>query len=355
MIESDQRQGPAGGEGARSLTADAIARLVRGTLQGDGSVAVTAVAPLERAGPSDLSFLASPKYTDAFGASRAGVILVAPALGELTSPAAARIIVDRPHDALMAVIPHLYASRLPRATGIHPTAVIGRGVRLGRDTSVGANVVIGAGASIGDGAIIEAGSVVGDGVIVGAGCILWPGVVLYQGTELGERVLVHAGARIGSDGFGYVHRDGVHHKIPHVGRCRIEADVEIGANTTIDRGSIDDTVIGAGTKIDNLVHIGHNVHLGRACLVMAQVGISGSTRIGDGVIIAGQAGLQGHITVGARARIGGQAGVLGDVPAGETWTGYPARPHRESLRAYAALFKLSGLMKRLERLLDGAP
>jgi len=149
-----------------------------------------------------------------------------------------------------------------------------------------------------------------------------------------------------------VHRDGVHRKIPHVGRCRIEADVEIGANTTIDRGSIDDTVVGAGTKIDNLVHIAHNVHIGRACLVMAQVGISGSTRIGDGCIIAGQAGLQGHITVGAGARIGGQAGVLGDVPAGETWTGYPARPHRESLRAYAALFKLSGLMKRLERLLD---
>ena len=351
MIESDQRQGPTGGEGARSLTADAIAHLVGGTVHGDGSVAVRAVAPLERAGPGDLSFLTSAKYADAVSTSRAGVILVAPALADLTPSRAARIVVERPHDALMSVIPHLYPSTLPRASGIHGSAVIGRGARLGRDVTLGANVVIGAGASLGDRVIVEANSVVGDGVVIGADSVLWPGVVLYRGTELGERVLVHAGARLGSDGFGYVYRDGAHDKIQHVGGCRVEADVEIGANTTIDRGSIDDTVIGAGTKIDNLVHIGHNVRIGRACLIMAQVGISGSAHIGDGCIIAGQAGLQGHITVGARARIGGQAGVLGDVPAGETWTGYPARPHRESLRAYAALFKLSGLMKRLERLL----
>jgi UDP-3-O-[3-hydroxymyristoyl] glucosamine N-acyltransferase len=148
-----------------------------------------------------------------------------------------------------------------------------------------------------------------------------------------------------------VHRKGAHQKIPHVGRCRIEADVEIGANSTVDRGSIDDTVIGAGTKIDNLVHVGHNVRIGRGCLIMAQVGISGSAHIGDGCIIAGQAGLGGHITIGAGARIGGQSGVFGDVPAGETWSGYPARPHRESLRATAALFKLSGMIKRLERML----
>jgi UDP-3-O-[3-hydroxymyristoyl] glucosamine N-acyltransferase len=162
--------------------------------------------------------------------------------------------------------------------------------------------------------------------------------------------MLHAGVRLGSDGFGYVYRDGAHRKIPHIGRCRIDDDVEVGANTTIDRGSIDDTIIGAGTKIDNLVHIGHNVHVGRACLIMAQVGISGSARIGDGCIIAGQAGLGGHIDIGAGARIGGQSGVFGDVPAGETWSGYPARPHRESLRASAALFKLAGMVKRLERL-----
>jgi UDP-3-O-[3-hydroxymyristoyl] glucosamine N-acyltransferase len=168
---------------------------------------------------------------------------------------------------------------------------------------------------------------------------------------LADRVIVHAGARLGSDGFGYVFRGGRHEKIPHVGRCIVESDVEIGANTTIDRGSIDDTVIGAGTRIDNLVHIAHNVRIGRLCLIMAQVGIAGSARIDDGAILAGQAGLAGHITIGAGARVAAQAGVFGDMPAGETWSGYPARPHREALRAQAAMFKLPSLLRGLERLL----
>jgi UDP-3-O-[3-hydroxymyristoyl] glucosamine N-acyltransferase len=190
-------------------------------------------------------------------------------------------------------------------------------------------------------------------VTIGEDCIVYPNVVAYAGTVLGDRVQIQSGAVLGSDGFGYVFRDGVHHKIPHVGRCILESDVEIGANTTIDRGSVGDTVIGAGTKIDNLVQVGHNVRLGRLCLVMAQVGISGSTRVGDGAVIAGQAGLAGHITIGAGARIAGQAGVFGDVPPGETWSGYPARPHRESLRAQAAARRLPALLKTLEHSTKG--
>jgi UDP-3-O-[3-hydroxymyristoyl] glucosamine N-acyltransferase len=158
--------------------------------------------------------------------------------------------------------------------------------------------------------------------------------------------------RIGSDGFGYVQRDGQHVKIPHVGRCLIEDDVEIGANTTIDRGSIDDTVIGAGTKIDNLVQIGHNVRIGKGCLIMGQAGIAGSVRVEDGCMILGQVGISGHNTIGKGARVAAQAGVFGDIPAGETWSGYPARPHKEALRAQAALFKLPSLLRRIERLLD---
>jgi UDP-3-O-[3-hydroxymyristoyl] glucosamine N-acyltransferase len=181
---------------------------------------------------------------------------------------------------------------------------------------------------------------------------VFPGATLYPGTALGDRVIVHAGVRLGSDGYGYVFARGAHQKIPHVGRCLIHDDVEIGANTTIDRGSIDDTTIGAGTKIDNLVQIGHNCWIGKLCLIMSQVGLAGSTRVGDGVVIAGQVGTAGHIEIGDRARVGGQAGVFGDVPAGETWSGYPARPHRESLRASAALLKLAGMMKRLEKLLE---
>jgi len=200
--------------------------------------------------------------------------------------------------------------------------------------------------------VLGAHVVVGAGVRIGRGSTVHPHVTLYPGTELGERVTVHAGARIGSDGFGYVFRDGAHQKIPHVGRCIIEHDVEIGANCTIDRGSIDDTVVGAGSKLDNLVHIAHNVHIGRLCLLMAQVGVAGSVRLEDGVILAGQVGVSGHHTIGTGARLAAQAGVFGDVPAGATWSGYPARPHREALRAQAALFKLPGLLRRIERLLD---
>jgi UDP-3-O-[3-hydroxymyristoyl] glucosamine N-acyltransferase len=212
--------------------------------------------------------------------------------------------------------------------------------------------VLGDGVIVGDRARLDAHVVVGDGTRIGADSHVYPHVTIYPGSSLGARVVVHAGARVGSDGFGYVFGDGRHRQIPHVGRCILEDDVDIGANTTIDRGSIDDTIIGAGTKIDNLVQIAHNVHIGRLCLIMSQVGISGSARVGDGCIIAGQVGVQGHIDIGNRARIGGQAGVFGDVPAGETWSGYPARPHRESLRATATLFKLSNIMKRLERLLS---
>jgi len=163
---------------------------------------------------------------------------------------------------------------------------------------------------------------------------------------------VHSGARLGSDGFGYVFRNGSHEKIPHIGRCIIEDDVEIGANTTVDRGSFDDTVIGAGTKIDNLVQVAHNVRIGRLCLIMAQVGIAGSARLGDGVILAGQVGVAGHHTIGDGARVAAQAGVFGDIPGGETWSGYPARPHRQSLRASAALLRLAEIIKTLEKLVE---
>jgi UDP-3-O-[3-hydroxymyristoyl] glucosamine N-acyltransferase len=201
---------------------------------------------------------------------------------------------------------------------------------------------------------VDAQAVIGDGVRIGTDSHIYPSVTAYSGTTIGQRVIVHAGARLGSDGFGYVFRGNRHEKIPHVGRCVIEDDVEIGANTTIDRGSIDDTVIGAGTKIDNLVHVAHNCRIGRLCLIMAQVGIAGSVRVEDGCVIAGQVGLSGHHTIGKGATLGAQAGVFGDIPAGETWSGYPARPHKESLRAHAALFRLAPLIRQLEKLLNAS-
>ena len=343
-----------GGEGGFVLTAAAIAEAVGGQLVGDASVAVSGVAALDRATPRDLSFLGAAKYAPQFAASCAGVVLILPELADAPGQTPARVIVERPQEALLALLP-----RFQRATtvlhGIHPTAVIGAGARLGAGVSIGAYAVVGDGVELGDGVVVGSHCVLGQGVVVGEQSQLVASVTVYSGSRIGKRVTVHAGARIGSDGFGYVQRDRQHLKIPHVGRCILEDDVEIGANTTIDRGSIDDTVIGAGTKIDNLVQIGHNVRIGRACLIMAQAGVAGSVRIEDGCMILGQVGISGHHTIGKGARLAAQAGVFGDIPAGETWSGYPARPHKEALRAQAALFKLPSLLRRIERLLDPKP
>jgi UDP-3-O-[3-hydroxymyristoyl] glucosamine N-acyltransferase len=339
-----------GGESEIVLTASSIAALVNGRLVGDPDAAVTAIAPLDRAGERDLSFLASERYASQFAATRAAVTLVSPELEQVEGPVRARIVVARPHDALLRVLPKLYREPAVVA-GVHPTAAIGRGVRLGAGVRVDAGAVLGDGCLIGAGTMVGANVVVGAGVEVGAQCKLFPNVVLYPGSMLGDRVAIHSGTVVGSDGFGYVYRDNAHQKIPHVGRCIIGDDVEIGANTTIDRGSISDTVVGAGTKIDNLVQVGHNVRIGRLCLIVAQAGIAGSAILEDGVVLGGQVGTRGHITIGKGAQIAGQSGVFGDVPAGATWSGHPARPHKEALRAQAALFKLAKIIRPLERLL----
>lgn len=279
------------------------------------------------------------------------MLLVSRELADTATAARATIVVDKPHDAILTLLPRLYVGP-KRVPGVHPTARIGRGVSIGAGVSIEEFAVIGAGAVVGDGVWIGPHTVVGDGARIGKDSVLYAHSTIYSGSELGERVKIQSGARIGSDGFGYVFRDGAHQPIPHVGRCVLENDVDVGANTTIDRGSVDDTVIGAGTKIDNLVQIGHNVRIGRLCLIVAQVGISGSVHIEDGAVFGGQAGSAGHLTIGAGARIAARAGVISDVPPGETWSGYPARPHRESLRASSALFKLAGIIKKLERLAE---
>jgi UDP-3-O-[3-hydroxymyristoyl] glucosamine N-acyltransferase len=348
-----QGQQPIGGEGGSVLTAAVIAQLTRGELRGDGSAAVSSVAPLDRAATGQLSFCASAKYAPQLETTRASIVLIAPEVGEASTSARARVIVPKPQEALLSLLPRLYVMPT-RTPGIHPTAVIGRGVTLGADAQIGPYVHLGDGAVLGDRVTLDAHVSVGAGVRVGDDTHVRPNAVLYSGTQLGRRVAIHANAVIGSDGFGYVYAEGKHNKIPHVGRCIVEDDVEIGAGTTIDRGSIDDTVVGAGTKIDNLVQVAHNVRIGRLCLIAAQAGIAGSVHIGDGVVIGGQAGLSGHHTIGKGAKIAAQAGIFGDVPPGETWSGYPARPHRESLRAQAALFKLAGMFKQIDRLLGGS-
>jgi UDP-3-O-[3-hydroxymyristoyl] glucosamine N-acyltransferase len=308
---------------------------------------------LDRANASHLSILSNAKYATMLAGSQAGIVLVDPEFRDVPAGRGTRIIVKEPLEKLLALLPRLYPEA-PLSPGVAPTARIGKAATLGERVSIGEYAVIGAGATIGADVAIGAHSVVGERATVGDGSRLWPGTTIYPGATLGRRVMIHSGARIGCDGFGYVFRDGAHNKIPHVGRCIIGDDVEIGANTTIDRGSIDDTVIGNGTKIDNLVHIAHNVRIGEKCLIMAQVGVAGSVTIGDGAVLAGQAGISGHLSIGAGARLAAQAGVFGDIPAGETWSGYPARPHRDSLRASAAVFKLAGMIRRLEKLLESS-
>lgn len=331
-----------------TLRASEIAELVGGELEG-ADAELDAVAPLDRAGPSDLAFLADARYLAYLPASSAGTILIVKSLADRAETERSRIVVNDAHRALATVLPHLYPEGERAAPGVHPTAVVGAS-RLGEDVEIGPYAVIGDGARLGDRVRIGAHVVVGDGCELGDDVTLHPHATLYPGVRVGARSVLHSGVRVGVDGFGYVVVGGGQRKIPQVGGCVIGEDVEVGANTTIDRGSVGATEIGDGVKIDNLVQLGHNVRVGEHSVIVAQVGIAGSTTVGRGVTLAGQAGLAGHIEIGDGATIAAQAGVFGDVPAGEVYSGYPARPHREALRAQAGIFRLSKLTRRMRAL-----
>jgi UDP-3-O-[3-hydroxymyristoyl] glucosamine N-acyltransferase len=342
---------PLSAEPLRTLSATEVAALTRGRLVGPADVTVATIAPLERAGPGDLTFLASARYLPYLEPSRASIVLCAEAFAAEPGGPATRIVVSDPHAALLAVLAVLYPT--PAWTpGVHPSAIIGPGATWDDPVAIAPHVVLGRGVRLGRNVRVAANCVIGDGVTIGDDSELHPLVTCYPGTTIGRRVTVHSGARLGSDGFGYVPgRDGAaHRKIPHVGRCVIGDDVEIGANACVDRGSVDDTVIGDGTKLDNLVHIAHNVHVGRRCLILALAGIAGSSHVEDDVIIAGEVGISDHVTIGQGARVLVQAGVIGDVAPGSTVWGSPARPHREVLRAQAALYRLAPLAAKLESL-----
>jgi len=323
-----------------------IAERVEADLHADPDVTVSGVAPLDTAGPSDISLVVSTRYADAAGSSAAAAVLVGRKLVDRLPDGTPHLAVDDPHAALRLVLLALYPETSPQP-GVHPTAVVDESAELAKGVSVGPFSVIEEGAVLGDGVVVSSHARVGRGSRVGARTLIHAHVTLYPGTELGRDCIIHSGCRLGADGFGYVFTGGRHEKVPQVGGCRIGDEVEIGANSTVDRGSIGDTVVGSGSKIDNLVHIGHNVRIGERVIVVAQVGVSGSTTVGEGVVLGGQAGIGGHLSIGPGARVGAQAGVTADVPAGQTVSGYPARPHREALRAQAALFRLPELLRRL--------
>jgi len=332
-----------------SLTARAVAELIGGRLMGDGGAVLSGIAPLDRAGPGDLSFLASGRYLDAFRSSRAGCVLVAEDFAEVSGGPSTRILVGDPARAMGQIQATLYPEPEP-VPGVDATARLARGVVLGQNVCVGPHSVLGQGVRLGDRVVLGPGEVLEDGVEIGEDSVLGPRVICCRDTRVGKRARIKAGAVLGGTGFGYAPGQGGLERLPHAGRCIIGDDVDIGSNSCIDRGSVDDTVVGDGTKIDNLVQIGHNVRLGRRCLVMSQVGIAGSARIGDGVVLAGQVGVVGHLSIGDGARVAAQSGVGHDLPGGADYGGSPARPHREWLRSHAVLYRLAPIAKEMEAL-----
>ena len=332
------------------LTVRAAAEATGGRSEGDGNATFSRVAPVHAAESGDLAFFAHRRYASELKACRGSALLVAESLSGRSDGPKSRVIVDDPYAALLTLLPLLEPASTESVAAVHPQAVVDPLATLARSVAVGPHAVIEAGAELGEGVRIGANCVIGEGATVGPHSVLHHNVTLYPGTVLGARVIVHSGARVGVDGFGYVAVAGGQAKIPQVGECVVEDDVEIGANCTIDRGSIGRTVIGAGSKLDNLVHIAHNVAVGPGSMLAAQVGVAGSVRVGSDVAMGGQAGISGHVAIGDEARIAAQAGVIGDVAPGRTVSGYPARDHRSFLRAMANLMRLPSLIKRLKRL-----
>jgi UDP-3-O-[3-hydroxymyristoyl] glucosamine N-acyltransferase len=298
----------------------------------------TGIAPLQTAEAGEVSFLDNRKYADALAATRAGAVIVHPDMADRVPATAVAVISDEPY-AAWARVAALFHPVPPARPGVHPTAVVAADAAVDPGAEIGPLAVIGNHAEIGPRCCIGPAAIIGDGVVLGADCRIGAHATLSHAL-LGDRVIVYPGARIGQDGFGFAVGGEGFVSVPQIGRVVIEDDVEIGANTTIDRGSLHDTLIGAGSRLDNLVQIGHNVRLGRGCVIVSQVGISGSTILEDHVMVGGQAGFTGHLRIGMRARIGAQAGVMSDVPPGADVVGSPAWPAREFFRHVAVLRRL---------------
>ncbi|HTP42895.1 MAG TPA: UDP-3-O-(3-hydroxymyristoyl)glucosamine N-acyltransferase [Nitrospiria bacterium] len=327
-----------------------LADLIGGRVVGDPSMVIAGIAPLREASPGQIGFLSNPRYVADLASTHASAVILAPRYEAATAPPSlARVIVDDPYYAMCQVIRHFH-DRPYLPSGVSPLASVGQGVTMGRDVSVQPFVVIGERAVIGDRVTLSAGCYIGEEAAIGDDSLLYPNVTVRERVRLGRRVIVHSGTVIGSDGFGYAFHGGLHHKIPQVGTVIIEDDVELGANVTVDRATLGQTVIGRGTKVDNLVQIAHNVTIGERSIIVAQAGISGSTALGKGVVLAGQVGVVGHVTIGDGVRVGAQSGVAQNVSAGQDLSGSPAIPHRQWLAVQATLPKLPELRKRLHRL-----
>ncbi len=322
-----------------------LAAAVQGDLDGDGSVEIRGVAPIDRAGAGEITFVADPKYLSALNDTGAAAVVLAPG-------------VPSPIPAIRSTNPYLAFAKIVTLTqqgektplGVNADLIQGEGCDLGKELSIYPRVTLGSHVRIGDRVTLYPGVIIGDGVILGDDIVLHAGVSVREGVRIGNRVMIHDGAVIGSDGFGFAPDGKRYFKIPQIGGVVIADDVEIGANTTIDRGALGDTIIGTGTKIDNLVHIAHNVVIGEDSIILAQVGIAGSTVIGNHGTLAGQVGVAGHLSIGDNVTVGAQSGVTKNIGADETVSGLPVIAHRDWLKAAASFAHLPAIRRDLHRL-----
>ncbi len=324
-----------------------IAKWIDAVVDGDAAVQISNLAKIEEAGKADLTFISNPRYEKQINTTQAGAVLVS-----MDFPKSDKTLLRcaDPYYAFMTLVQKLYGSQKPPTPGIHPTAVVADDAVIAAGASIGPHVVVAAGCRIGDNTQIHPGTVIAEEVQIGADCVIYANVSIREKCRIGNRVIIHCGAVIGADGFGFAFRDGRYHKIPQMGIVVLEDDVEIGANTTIDRATLGETIIHTGAKLDNLIQIAHNVQVGEHTAIAAQAGISGSAKIGKYVRVGGQAGLVGHIEIGDGAALGAQAGITKSVPAKAFVTGYPAREHMTAKREEASLAKLPELLKRVKRL-----
>ncbi|MDI6605767.1 MAG: UDP-3-O-(3-hydroxymyristoyl)glucosamine N-acyltransferase [Candidatus Omnitrophota bacterium] len=325
-----------------------IARLIDGDIVGDENVVITGVSGIKEADEGDITFVANPKYFHLVEQTRASAIIAA---RDLVSAHKKPIVrTENPSLAFAKIVASFAPDEAPSLKGIHPSAILGKGVSLGKNAAIGPYVVIGDSVCLGENTVIYAGSFIGHHTRIGSDTLIYPNVSIRERITIGNRVIIHSGTVVGSDGFGFANVKGLYHKIPQIGTVEIEDDVEIGANVTIDRARFDKTVVGKGTKIDNLVQIAHNVIIGENSIIVAQAGVSGSTVLGKGVTLAGQAGLVGHITVGDGAVVAAQGGVTKSIPPNTMVSGYPARPHGIAKRVNACVQNLPKLYESVRTL-----
>ncbi len=309
-----------------------LAQIAGGALDGDGNIIITGAASIDDVSNGEITFLENDSLLARGEQSDASALIVPETVLRCAKPA---IRTAHPRFVFAKVL-ELFAPSRPVPIGIHPTAVVGKNVQIGKNVSIQAQCFVDDDAVLEDGVVLHPQVYIGAGTRVGANTIVYARATIHHHCTIGANVIIHSGAVIGSDGFGYVQNGGRHHKIPQIGTVHIEDDVEIGANVTIDRATVSTTRIGRGTKIDNLVHIGHNADIGENCIICGQVGLCGSVTLRDGVMLGGQVGVGEHITIGREALVGAQGGVISDVPDGQFYSGYPARPHSEQMRQLAA-------------------